>query len=98
MATLRQAVPDAVSAPSATAEQEEIVIRDGQKPLVRSDARASLPIGERFEYLLRHVRTNRPSEYVSLIRKAWEFCVRQHDGQMRASGEPYIIHPLEVAE
>ena len=53
---------------------------------------------ERFEALLRQVHANRPSEDISLIRKAWEFCVRHHDGQMRASGEPYIIHPLEVAE
>src|ERR1035441_8350752 len=35
---------------------------------------------------------------LALIRKAWEFCVRHHEGQMRASGEPYIVHPLEVAE
>ena len=55
-------------------------------------------ISERFEALLRHVQANRPSEDVSLIRKAWEFCVKHHEGQMRASGEPYIIHPLEVAE
>jgi GTP pyrophosphokinase len=55
-------------------------------------------IGERFEALLKHVQANRPSEDITLIRKAWEFCVRHHDGQMRASGEPYIIHPLEVAE
>ncbi len=48
--------------------------------------------------MLLRVQANRPSEDVSLIRKAWEFCVRQHEGQMRASGEPYIIHPLEVAE
>jgi GTP pyrophosphokinase len=53
---------------------------------------------ERFEALLKRVHANRPSEDVSLIRKAWEFCVRHHEGQMRASGEPYIIHPLEVAE
>ena len=52
----------------------------------------------RFEALLKHVQANRPSEDVSLIRKAWEFCVKHHEGQMRASGEPYIIHPLEVAE
>ncbi len=55
-------------------------------------------IDERFERLLRQVQANRPSEDVSLIRKAWEFCVQHHAGQMRASGEPYIIHPLEVAE
>jgi GTP pyrophosphokinase len=52
----------------------------------------------RFEALLRRVQTNRLNEDVSLIRKAWEFCVKHHEGQMRASGEPYIIHPLEVAE
>jgi GTP pyrophosphokinase len=57
-----------------------------------------LDLPKRFEALLRQVQANRPSEDISLIRKAWEFCVRQHDGQMRASGEPYIVHPLEVAE
>jgi GTP pyrophosphokinase len=55
-------------------------------------------IDERFAALLKQVHANRPSEDVSLIRKAWEFCVRHHEGQMRASGEPYVIHPLKVAE
>ena len=55
-------------------------------------------IDARFEKLLRQVQANRLSEDVSLIRKAWEFCVGHHAGQVRASGEPYIIHPLEVAE
>src|SRR5580700_6186025 len=61
----------------------------------RNDPR---PIEERFEALLRHVQANRPHEDISLIRKAWEFCVSHHEGQTRASGEPYIVHPLEVAE
>jgi GTP pyrophosphokinase len=56
------------------------------------------PIGERFEAFLRRVQANRPNEDISLIRKAWEFCVSHHEGQTRASGEPYIVHPLEVAE
>jgi len=56
------------------------------------------PLNERFEALLRRVQANRPTEDISLIRRAWEFCVKHHEGQMRASGEPYIIHPLEVAE
>src|ERR1700690_3093117 len=55
-------------------------------------------IDRRIEALLKQVHANRPSEDISLIRKAWEFCVRHHEGQMRASGEPYIVHPLEVAE
>jgi GTP pyrophosphokinase len=55
-------------------------------------------IEERFAALLRQVQANRPSDDVGLIRKAWDFCVQHHKGQMRASGEPYIIHPLEVAE
>ncbi len=64
-------------------------------PVVRKDART---IDERFEALLRQVQANRPSEDTSLIRKAWEFCVSHHAGQTRASGEPYIVHPLQVAE
>jgi guanosine-3',5'-bis(diphosphate) 3'-pyrophosphohydrolase len=56
------------------------------------------PIGKRFEDLLKTVTANRPSEDLAPIKKAWEFCVHYHEGQMRASGEPYIIHPLEVAE
>ncbi len=89
MATVRQTAPEGISGPP---------------PTHRGEARA-LPrefdlqvINERIEALLRHVHANRPSEDISLIRKAWEFCVKHHFGQLRASGEPYIIHPLEVAE
>ena len=53
---------------------------------------------ERVEKLLALVQKNRNSEDVGLIRRAWEFTKAHHEGQMRASGEPYIIHPLEVAE
>ena len=63
--------------------------------VARKDARS---IEERFEALLRQVQANRPNEDTSLIRKAWEFCVSHHAGQTRASGEPYIVHPLQVAE
>jgi len=56
------------------------------------------PIAKRFEELLTTVRANRPTEDIAPIKKAWEFCVKYHEGQLRASGEPYIIHPLQVAE
>lgn len=52
----------------------------------------------RFDHLLETVHRNRPNDDLDLIRRAWEFCVQQHSGQRRASGEPYIIHPLEVCQ
>ena len=51
----------------------------------------------KFERLLATVRVNRPGDDLDLVRRAWIFCIDQHRGQKRASGEPYIIHPLEVA-
>ena len=65
------------------------------KPAFLSDPKA---ISAEFEQLLTTVRANRPNDDLDLIRRAWEFCKQQHEGQMRASGEPYIIHPLEVAQ
>src|SRR5580704_3745985 len=94
MATVRQAVPaEGSSEPLAPAGEMQV---PAPGTLTRHDG--ARPIGERFEALLRQVQANRPNEDISLIRKAWEFCVKHHKGQMRASGEPYIIHPLEVAE
>jgi guanosine-3',5'-bis(diphosphate) 3'-pyrophosphohydrolase len=52
----------------------------------------------RFEHLLETVHQNRPNDDLDLIRRAWAFCMQQHEGQKRASGEPYIIHPLEVCQ
>jgi GTP diphosphokinase / guanosine-3',5'-bis(diphosphate) 3'-diphosphatase len=93
MATVRQVIPADVSTASPTPQGELQVVAPDLAPHSPQHG-----IDERFEGLIRHVQANRPSEDVSLIRKAWEFCVRHHEGQMRASGEPYIVHPLEVAE
>ena len=89
MATVRQTVPaDHSSATPVSSGQAVSAVRIPDQQT----------IDQRFEALLHHVQANRPNEDVSLIRKAWHFCVQHHQGQMRASGEPYIIHPLEVAE
>lgn len=37
------------------------------------------------------------TEAHDLIRRAYDFAAAAHDGQMRKSGEPYIVHPLSVA-
>jgi GTP pyrophosphokinase len=55
-------------------------------------------IDEKFQKLLESVHENRPGDDLEIIRKAWEFCLQQHEGQKRASGEPYVIHPLEVGQ
>jgi len=52
----------------------------------------------RFRHLLETVQANRPADDLNLIRSAWAFCIQKHAGQLRASGEPYIGHPLEVAQ
>ena len=94
MATARLLIPAEVpSAPPAPQGKAQPVVRDpNQRVIDRAD------IDHRFDALLKQVHANRPSDDISLVRKAWEFCVRHHEGQTRASGEPYIIHPLEVAE
>jgi GTP pyrophosphokinase len=93
MATTPEAIPaDVSTAPPSPPGDSQLAVREPKPPLPQS------LIDERFEALLKQVKTNRPTEDVALIRKAWEFCVKHHEGQMRASGEPYIIHPLEVAE
>jgi guanosine-3',5'-bis(diphosphate) 3'-pyrophosphohydrolase len=54
-------------------------------------------IDEKFARLLHEVHQNRPGDDLEIIRHAWLFCLQQHEGQKRASGEPYAVHPLEVA-
>jgi GTP diphosphokinase / guanosine-3',5'-bis(diphosphate) 3'-diphosphatase len=51
----------------------------------------------KFRELLRRMRENRPNDDLELVRKAYEFSQKHHSGQQRASGEPYLVHPLEVA-
>ncbi|HXF42547.1 MAG TPA: bifunctional (p)ppGpp synthetase/guanosine-3',5'-bis(diphosphate) 3'-pyrophosphohydrolase [Pyrinomonadaceae bacterium] len=51
----------------------------------------------RIEDIIEKVRQNRPSADLDLIRRAYLFSALHHKGQKRASGEPYLIHPLEVA-
>src|SRR5204863_8351250 len=52
----------------------------------------------RIEDVIATVSENRPGADVDLIRRAYLFSALHHRGQTRASGEPYLVHPLEVAE
>src|SRR2546430_572307 len=50
----------------------------------------------RFRELMKKLRENRPNDDLNLVKKAYEFSQKHHAGQSRASGEPYLVHPLEV--
>ena len=80
MATVRQTIPAEGSGAPVSPAQEARSSRPGGA----GRPQAERSIDERFEALLRQVQANRPNEDISLIRKAWEFCVAHHEGQMRA--------------
>jgi GTP diphosphokinase / guanosine-3',5'-bis(diphosphate) 3'-diphosphatase len=52
----------------------------------------------RFEDLVEKVRNNNPDADIDLLRRAYVFSAFEHKGQVRHSGEPYLVHPLEVAD
>jgi GTP pyrophosphokinase len=47
--------------------------------------------------LARRVKSNHPDADIDLLKRAYEFAELHHRPQKRSSGEPYIIHPLNVA-
>ncbi len=87
-----QAAPPAASL-TGTASTGDVVVDQAENPI---SGRPGLD--SRFEHLLETVKANRPADDLNLIRSAWAFCIQKHEGQLRASGEPYIGHPLEVAQ
>jgi GTP pyrophosphokinase len=52
----------------------------------------------RFETLLEKMRSYSPEADLELLRRAYVFSALEHKGQVRHSGEPYLVHPLEVAD
>jgi guanosine-3',5'-bis(diphosphate) 3'-pyrophosphohydrolase len=49
------------------------------------------------EELIGRVRNYQPSADVDLIKRAYDFSYRMHAGQTRKSGDPYFVHPANVA-
>ena len=48
--------------------------------------------------LMRTVRMHHPKADLGLIERAYTVAERAHEGQKRKSGEPYITHPIAVAQ
>jgi GTP pyrophosphokinase len=47
--------------------------------------------------LIERVRTYLPEDRVDLVERAFYYAAEKHEGQLRKTGEPYIIHPLDAA-
>ena len=47
--------------------------------------------------LIEEIPKYQPSADLGLLERAYRFSEQSHQGQQRASGEPYLSHPLEVA-
>jgi GTP pyrophosphokinase len=59
-----------------------------------TDHRAS---NEIYAEIMENMRRYHPSKDFDVVDKAYKVAVDAHKDQLRASGEPYIVHPLEVA-
>jgi len=50
-----------------------------------------------FSQLIKKVQEYLPPEKMAIIKSAYEFAKKAHEGQLRESGEPYLEHPLKTA-
>src|SRR5512140_1923512 len=51
----------------------------------------------RLNDILQRVASYHPDPDLDVIKKAYVYSAKVHQGQIRKSGEPYLVHPLEVA-
>src|SRR6478609_8632575 len=51
----------------------------------------------RLNDILQRVAAYHPDPDLDIIKKAYVYSAKVHQGQVRKSGEPYLIHPLAVA-
>lgn len=51
----------------------------------------------RLQDLIGKVQSYHPAADLDLVKRTYEFAAKAHDGQLRRSGDPYVIHPLGVA-
>jgi guanosine-3',5'-bis(diphosphate) 3'-pyrophosphohydrolase len=97
-ATNQALLPPQFRRPAAPAavEQPAPPLRLAARALARIGARRSAPM--EIEPLLRTMRLQHPKADLVGITRAYEIAEEAHRGQLRRSGEPYITHPIAVAQ
>ncbi len=66
-------------------------------PSLREQIKTTALTLTKFRELMKRMQENRPHDDLAIIKKAYDYSLKHHEGQSRASGEPYLVHPLEVA-
>jgi GTP pyrophosphokinase len=82
-----------IAEPAAAARMRARLAR-----LSGSKSGAKAPPPAALEPLLKTLRANHPKADTRLVQRAYEVAERSHRGQLRRSGDPYISHPLAVAQ
>ena len=78
--------------------KKELEEREAPKTPDKAPSVSPLSLEERYGRLESTIRGYNPQADFGLIRGAYEFAEKAHRGQLRKSGEPYIIHPVAVAQ
>ncbi len=65
---------------------------------VAPDSDSDCDLTVKLERILVRLAEYRPQADADLVRRAFRFAFDKHDGQQRRSGEPYIIHPVEITQ
>ena len=76
-----------------TEEKNEVIFDDGKI----SKSHEFVNPDDLYQELVRRVQKYHPSDDISMIAKAYNIAKEAHKEQFRKSGEPYIVHPLNVA-
>ena len=74
-------------------EKNEVIFDDGKI----SESQEFKNPDDLYRELIERVQKYHPSDDITMIEKAYRVATEAHKNQFRKSGEPYIIHPLNVA-
>ncbi|MEO5919348.1 MAG: bifunctional (p)ppGpp synthetase/guanosine-3',5'-bis(diphosphate) 3'-pyrophosphohydrolase, partial [Candidatus Limnocylindrales bacterium] len=72
--------------------------RAGSRALTRASAAKPPSVETLSARLIAAIRVNYPQADLSVVERAVALAITAHGSQLRASGEPYVTHPIAVAE
>jgi guanosine-3',5'-bis(diphosphate) 3'-pyrophosphohydrolase len=104
-------IPDQIAADVACADGTSGEVDQSPPPtgglgqrrrLIHEPADYGVPLPEWLQECVRHVPPGPgdscPTDTEALLASAFDFAFQLHEGQFRATGEPYIVHPIAVAD